>query len=102
MGSLENRLLREVAKIWFLLLDNVQNVSKILELQKLSEKSSKKIQTSKKNRFSDWLSEVQKAALNRFHVHAVLKHYETDAQKIEKSFFRRLRDALPSEESTRK
>ena len=42
MGSLENRLLREVAKIWFLLLDNVQNVSKILELQKLSEKSSKK------------------------------------------------------------
>ena len=42
MGSLENRLLREVAKIWFLLHDNVQNVPKILELQKLSEKSSKK------------------------------------------------------------
>jgi len=85
MGSLQNRRLREVTKINSFNLTTFKAFQWSLTFKDRQKNPFEQLQTLKENRFSDCFSGMQKLRFNEFRVHVVLMHYETDAQKIEKS-----------------
>lgn len=85
MGSLQNRRLREVTKINSFNLTTFKAFQWSLTFKDRQKNPFEQLQTLKENLFSDCFSGMQKLRFNEFRVHVVLTHYETDAQKIEKS-----------------